>query len=134
MNKRRSGNPFKIVLFCMCLAVFFGIGVQVAFAEETTGGQVAQSEGNAAAGSSVRAVGGQRQRARQVTDAQQEIAHQIAEREEARTRQFEETQHERSVQLGNDQRQRARQITDRQQEIARRIAEREEARTRQMEK
>ncbi len=90
MNKRCSGNPFKIVLFCMCLAVFFGVGVQVAFAAETTGGQA--------------------------------------------VRQLEETQHGRSVQLGNDQRQRARQITDRQQEIARRIAEREEARTRQMEK
>ena len=99
MNKRCSGNPFKIVLFCMCLAVFFGVGVQVAFAAETTGGQAAQPEGNAVAGSSVRAVGGQRQRARQVTDRQQEIAHQIAEREEARIRQLEETQHGRSLGL-----------------------------------
>ncbi len=37
MNKRCSGNPFKIVLFCMCLAVFFGVGVQVAFAAEIGG-------------------------------------------------------------------------------------------------
>lgn len=108
-----------------------------------TEGQSGQGTGTASLGStsspglpgaSARAVGGERQRARQVTDTQQEIAHQIAEREGTRVRQFEESQHERSVPLGNDQRERARQVTDRQQEIAHQIAEREEARTRQMEK
>lgn len=108
-----------------------------------TEGQSGQGTGTASLGStsspglpgaSARAVGGERQRARQVTDTQQEIAHQIAEREGTRVRQLEESQHERSVRLGNDQRERARQVTDRQQEIAHQIAEREEARTRQMEK
>ena len=55
---------------------------------EQSGQRTAGSSSGLSAGS-VRAVGGERQRARQVTDEQQELAHQIAEREEARTRQME---------------------------------------------
>ena len=119
MKKRHSKNPFKILLCCMCLVALFGVQVVFAAeadedasagnetgqqSDDTSAGDGAQEEsggGTKTAGSagksssgmsggSVRAVGGQRQRARQVTDAQQELAHQIAEREEARTRQMEQ--------------------------------------------
>ena len=101
MRKRRVGNLMKVLLICMAFAAFFG--VQAVFAADATKqeqtkqqpdqetsdqddapgqdetGQESDSETKEGQSgkqkSTVRAVGGQRERARAVTDRQQEIAH-----------------------------------------------------------
>lgn len=123
MKKRRSKNPLKILLCCMCLMAFFGLEVAASEVEDGDG-QDARSVISRQSGqkSEDDRQAQQWETAQQHALKQQEKARQIALEQQEKARQIALEQQEKAGEIARKQQEKARQITIEQQEKARQIA------------